>query len=209
MSLETIIGLVNLDKIAEIFFSITSAFFSFETFVILYALTLIGGILFTFEYFLVKAYRRNIQANSGVMVDLDLKAPIEVAITGERVVVTPDTVEAYLPENQDLTDAKPFVDEVDKFVKFITLIQLIITLPFSLIYAPVLNWLVTRKIKVDTSKEQISTMLQLYYASNKVTSILKWVWTTVFSFLTVLVLIVIILLLIIGGLSVFVGGTLK
>lgn len=209
MSLETIIGLANLDKIAEIFFSLTSAFFSFETFFILYVLTVVGGILFTFEYYLVKAYRFHVQSTTGVMVDLDLTAPTEVAITGERIVVTPDTVESYLLEKQDLTDAKPFVDEVDKFVKFITLLQVFITLPFSLIYAPLLNWLVKRKMKIDTPKEQISIMLQLFYASNKITAVLKWLWTSVFFFTIVLIIILVIVLLLIGGLTFFVGGVLK
>lgn len=208
MSLETIFGLMNFDKIAEVFFALTSAFFSFETFIILYFLAIVGGILFSFEYFLVKSYRAHIQATSGVMLDLELKAPTEVKITGERVVVTPDTVESYLPDKQDLEDAKPFVDEVDKFVKFITLLQLIVTLPFSIIYAPLMYWVVNRKVKVNTPKERINTMLQLYYASNKVTAVLKWLWTTVFTILIVIVIVAAVILLVVGVFIISFGGVL-
>lgn len=208
MSLETIFGLMNFDKIAEVFFSLTSAFFSFETLIILYLLTLVGGILFSFEYFLVKAYRANIQATSGVMVDLELKAPTEVAITGEREVLTPDTIESHLTENQDLKGVNPFVDEVDKFVTFITLLQIIVTLPFSIIYTPLMHWLVNRKVKVDTPKEQLNTMLQLYYASNKVTAVLKWLWTVVFTILIIVVIVAVVILLVVGVFIISFGGEL-
>ena len=208
MSLETIFGLVNLDKIAEIFFSLTSAFFSFETFLILYFLTIVGGILFSFEYFLVKAYRANIEATSGVMVDLELKAPTEVAITRERKVLTPDTVESHLPENQDLKDAQPFVDEVDAFVKFITLLQVLITLPFSLVYVPLMQWLIKRKVNLDTPKEQVNTMLQLFYASNKVTAVLKWVWASVFTFILTIIVSALTVLVLVFVISITFGGVL-
>lgn len=209
MSLETIFGLINLDKIAEVLFSLLSAFFSLETFTILYMLILVGGILFTFEYFFVKAYRLTIQATSGVMVDLDLTAPTEVALTGERVVVTPDTVEAYTREKQDLTDAQPFVDEVDKFIRFITLLQIVITLPFSLIYVPLIQWSVRRKMQASTPKKQIRTMLQLFYASNKITAVIKWLWTSVFRLFVALIMVILVVLLLLRWISSYLGGVLE
>lgn len=209
MSLETIFGLVNLDKIAGIFFSLTSAFFSLETFTILYLIALVGGFLFSFEYFLAKRYRQTIQETSGVMVDLELKAPTPVTIDGKREVITPDTVEQYLPHNQDLSNVNPYIEEVDKFTKFLTVIQLLITLPFSIIYAPILHLVTKRKLSTVAPKRQVRVMLQLYYTSNKVTSILKWLWTIVLSILLIVTISVIAIATLLGGLWFLTGGVLS
>lgn len=203
--MEVIFGLMNIDKVTEIFFTLTSAFFSTETLIILYVLTLIGGILFSFEYFLTQYYRQFIKDTSRVMVDTELQIPVEVTIEGHREVVSIDTIDE-LAEKPKVDNGNIFIDEIDGFIKLITFLQILITVPFSLIYVPLIRGVLKRKISTSSSDKEIQRWLQLYTISNKITSLLKYVWTGVFFFLTLVVIVGLAILMVIGGVVYFLGG---
>lgn len=203
--MEVIFGLMNIDKVTEIFFTLTSAFFSTETLIILYILTLIGGILFSFEYFLTQYYRQFIKGTSRVMVDTELQIPVEVTIEGHREVVSVDKIDE-LAEKPKVDNGNIFIDEIDGFIKFITFLQILITVPFSLIYVPLIRGVLKRKITTSSLDKEIQRWLQLYTVSNKITSLLKYVWTGVFFFLTLVVIVGLAILMVIGGVVYFLGG---
>lgn len=196
---------MNIDKVTEIFFTLTSAFFSTETLIILYILTLIGGILFSFEYFLTQYYRQFIKGTSRVMVDTELQIPVEVTIEGHREVVSVDKIDE-LAEKPKVDNGNIFIDEIDGFIKFITFLQILLTVPFSLIYVPLIRGVLKRKITTSSLDKEIQRWLQLYTVSNKITSLLKYVWTGVFFFLTLVVIVGLAILMVIGGVVYFLGG---
>lgn len=203
--MEVIFGLMNIDKVTEIFFTLTSAFFSTETLIILYILTLIGGILFSFEYFLTQYYRQFIKGTSRVMVDTELQIPVEVTIEGHREVVSIDKIDK-LTEKPEVDNTNIFIDEIDGFIKFITFLQILITVPFSFIYVPLIREVLKRKISTSSSEKEIQKWLQLNTISNKITSLLKYMWTGVFFFLTLVVIVGLAILLVISGVVYFLGG---
>lgn len=186
------LSLFSIDKALDILFTFTSAFFSYKTLLLCYFISTIGGITFLLDYTFIRAYNRFLNTLDRYILDM------ESNVEQSNFDVDYDTGMRHCKVESE--NVYPFVDEMSSLTKFIMYLQILITLPLSLIYAPlVILW-----SKKGYTDELIRSNYRNMVRTRKNRSIIISLIHSIWSFILVIITLCLLILLITASVLVFV-----